>query len=404
MQEHRIAVPLGIEGFRVTGCVPGVLGLEVRVETTAPAGLCPECHGIALIPKERPVVVVRDLPIQAQPTYLVWRKRRYACPDCARSFTESCAEIPPRARVTRRYERHLYGTVARGSSILRVARDEDLTFYRVQLAFSKGARGAFARRPPVAPRVLGIDEAAHKKGQDYNTVVTDPQAHEVLEVLRGRDGASLQSWLSALPADVRAGIAAVAIDMWAPYRRVAAACLPEATVVCDKFHVVRIVGKALDRVRRRLQRRHGSTRRTSGWQPSLFRLRHALLADPARLRSGKRAELRRALVAAPALRSAYGLYQGFRRFYAEATEETAPVLLHRFYRDVERSGLLEFSELVDRGLRLWEPEILAYFETGLTNGYTEGVTNKVKVIKRVAYGFRNFERFRERVLVQCGAA
>ncbi len=170
-------------------------------------------------------------------------------------------------------------------------------------------------------------------------------------------------------------------------------------MVCDTFHVVRIVGKALDRVRRRRQRRHGSTRRASGWQPSLLRLRHALLADPARLR-------RKACgaPAAPELRTAYRLYQGFRRFYDEATLETAPALLHRFYREVERSGLMEFRVLVNRGLRLWEPEILAYFETGLANGYTEAVTNKVKVIKRVAYGFRNFERFRERVLVQCGAA
>src|SRR5947209_8411508 len=120
MQDHRIPVPLGIPGFVVTACEEGDLGLEVHVETTAPAGVCPDCHGIALVPKERPVVVVRDLPIHGQPSYLVWRKRRYACPDCARSFTESSPEIPRRARVTRRYERHLYGAVAHGSSILRV--------------------------------------------------------------------------------------------------------------------------------------------------------------------------------------------------------------------------------------------------------------------------------------------
>lgn len=147
MQDHRIPVPLGIDGFRVTGCIDGDLGLEVHVETTTPAGLCPECHGIALVAKERPVVVVRDLSIQAQPTYLVWRKRRYACPACGRTFTESHAEIPARSRITRRYERSLYAAVARGS-ILRVARDEAVTFYRVQLAFSNGAQAALARRPP----------------------------------------------------------------------------------------------------------------------------------------------------------------------------------------------------------------------------------------------------------------
>ncbi len=93
-----------------------------------------------------------------------------------------------------------------------------------------------ARRGSCAPGrpsccLLGVDEAAHKKGQDYNTVVTDPAAHDVLEVLRGRDGKALSAWLSALPEPVRAGIAAVAIDMSAPYRQVVRERLPGTSAV-----------------------------------------------------------------------------------------------------------------------------------------------------------------------------
>lgn len=180
--------------------------------------------------------------------------------------------------------------------------------------------------------------------------------------------------------------------------------LPHAIVVCDKFHVVRTTGKALDSVRRRLQRRHGHSRRTSGWQPSLFRLRHALLADPARLRPKKRRELKSALRAYPERERAYRPYQGLRSLYADATTKTAPALLARFYQDVERSELVEFRGLVDGAFRIWERESLAYFEVRITNAYAEGITNTIKVIKRTGYGYRNFERFRERVLVQCGAA
>lgn len=404
MQGHCIPVPLGIPGLRVTGCVEGEFGLEVDVETEAPAGLCPQCHAAALVPKERPVVLVRDLPIRGLATWLRWRKRRYACPACATSFTEAHDEIPARARTTRRYERYLYAQVAAGSPIARVAREEAVSFYRVQRAFSDGARAVFERRAPLAPRVLGIDEASHRRGLVFNTVVTDPRAPGVLEVLEGRDGKALQAWLLGLPEEVRRGIDAVAVDMWAPYLKVVRRVLPHAAVVCDKFHVVRTTGKALDAVRRRLQRRHGHSRRTSGWQPSLFRLRHALLADPARLRPKKRHELEAALGAYPELAMAYRLYQGLRRIYAEATSETAPALLARFYDDVERSELLEFRGLVHGAFRIWEREILAYFDVRITNAYAEGITNKIKVIKRSGYGFRNFARFRERVLVQCGAA
>lgn len=116
------------------------------------------------------------------------------------------------------------------------------------------------------------------------------------------------------------------------------------------------------------------------------------------------AEVESALRAYPELATAYRLYQDLRRLYREATADTAPALLARFYQDVERSGLLEFRGLVDGAFRIWEPEILAYFDARITNAYAEGITNKIKVIKRSGYGFRNFARFRERVLVQCGAA
>ncbi len=404
MQEHCIPVPIGIAGFRVIDCAEGELGLEVDVETDAPGGLCPECGAAALMPKERPVVMVRDIPMRGLATWLRWRKRRYACPACARSFTETHAEVPARARTTRRYERHLYSQVAAGSPINRVAREEVVSFYRVQRAFSAGARTVLERHSAVTPRVIGIDEASHRRGLVFNTVVTDPQAPGVLEVVEGRDGKALQAWLLALPEEIRLGIEAVSVDMWAPYLRVVRRTLPHAVVVCDKFHVVRTTGKALDGVRRRLQRREGHSRRTSGWQPSLFRLRHALLADPARLRPKKRMELRSALRAYPELATAYRLYQGLRRLYAEATRDSAPARLHRFYQDVERSQLLEFRGLVDGAFRIWEREILAYFEVRITNAYAEGITNKIKVIKRTGYGYRNFARFRERVLVQCGAA
>jgi len=94
MKDDCIPVPLNIPGRRVIGCGPGELaGLEVEVESEAKGGLCPECGAAALVPEERPMVLVRDLPIHCRPTWLRWRKRRYECPACGRSFTE--AHVPP---------------------------------------------------------------------------------------------------------------------------------------------------------------------------------------------------------------------------------------------------------------------------------------------------------------------
>ena len=90
-----------------------------------------------------------------------------------------------------------------------------------------------------------------------------------------------------------------------------------------------------------------------------------------------------------------------KQIYAAPDRAEAAVRLQQFYDDADESGLIEFVELV-RTLRAWENEILNHFESRLTNGYVEGITNKIKVIKRRAYGCPNFHSFRRRLLLACG--
>lgn len=101
------------------------------------------------------------------------------------------------------------------------------------------------------------------------------------------------------------------------------------------------------------------------------------------------------------LEVAWSLAWDMKRIYAAPDRATATLRLHQFDEDAEESGLVVFAELV-RTLRTWETELLNHFDTRLTNGYAEGITNRVKVIKRRAYGCPNFRSFRRRVLLPCG--
>ena len=103
----------------------------------------------------------------------------------------------------------------------------------------------------------------------------------------------------------------------------------------------------------------------------------------------------------PDLEVAWSLLWDMTRMYAVPDRVEATVRLQQFYEDAEESGLIEFVELV-RTLRAWETEILNHFDSRLTNGYAEGITNKIKVIKRRAYRCPNFDSFRRRVLLACG--
>jgi transposase len=99
--------------------------------------------------------------------------------------------------------------------------------------------------------------------------------------------------------------------------------------------------------------------------------------------------------------AAWGLKEAFRAIYRAPDREEAEVRLGRFLGAVEREVLPAFSSFAE-GVRQWREELLAYFDEPTTNGYAEGVINKVKVIKRRAYGLPSFESFRRRVLVACG--
>jgi transposase len=154
MQDHATRL-VGLDGLVVTEVQRTGEQLDLQVELLARAACCPHCGGSEVRVKERPRVRVRDLPIAGQLTRLVWRKRRYRCSDCGRTFTETHELLPTRQRVTERFRARLAERVADGAAHAEVAREERTTRYQVACAFAdctRRARGA-RRRPRAAPAV-----------------------------------------------------------------------------------------------------------------------------------------------------------------------------------------------------------------------------------------------------------
>jgi transposase len=178
--------------------------------------------------------------------------------------------------------------------------------------------------------------------------------------------------------------------------------------VVDHFHLVRGANTALDSVRRERQREHARRRpkgaRRSGkgasWRQDLYRARHRLLKARQRLTERERRRLIALFEREPLIAEAWGLKEAFRSIYRAPDRPEAERRLDHFLGAVERAELPAFTAFAD-GVRLWRAELLAYFDEPTTNGYAEGVINKVKVLKRRAYGLPSFDGFRERVLLAC---
>ena len=164
---------VGIEGMVVRRVFELGRRLELEVELIARAGCCRWCGRSSVTVKDRPVVRVRDLPLAGRATMLRWRKRRFFCDECGRTFTETHPELPARQRVTARFRARLFERCRGGGAHAEVAREERTTRYQVARAFAVGADELLARRDRRAPRRLSLDEAAHRRGHELATVVSD---------------------------------------------------------------------------------------------------------------------------------------------------------------------------------------------------------------------------------------
>src|SRR6266545_2360110 len=365
---------LGLEGLAVTGVCERVDELDVEVELTVVASSCRLCGGADRELKERPRVRVRDLPLAGRRVTLVWRKRRFRCRACQRSFSETHAGLPTRQRVSGRFRAHLFQRLRSGGAQLEVAREEQTSRYQVERAFRLGAERELAARPRPLARRLAIDEAAHRRGSKrLVTVVCDPDRRCVVEVLEGRDRRTLERFLHGLPEPQRQALEAVSIDT---------------------------VRRERQRFRRRA-RPVSSEQRSGGFRPHLWHARRRLLKGRERLSEQQRRSLCELFQREPLIAEAWGLKERFRAIYRARDRAEAERRLRGFEAAVERAAIPSFTAFAN-GLHSWREELLAYFDQPTTNGYAEGVINKIKVIKRRAYGLPSFDSFRTRILVACG--
>jgi transposase len=402
MHHDAIPVRLAIEGFRVIASHEREDSLEIVIETETPPRTCPHCRHDVVRAKERKQLWVRDVMLRpAKQTWLLWLKRRFRCALCSKTFTETHQEIPPRATHTRRFDLYL-GVVAIRTPYAWVAEEQGVTFYRIDVAARRLATGLLEDRFKDPPTRLCIDEQSHRRGGIFNTVISDPDRHRVLELVQTRSKRAVRAFLKGLSKETKAAIKEVCIDMYDPYRVAIRAALPHAAVVVDPFHVQRLGSKAVDRVRRELQRRRGDiTWDHPRWNRPLFHVRHKLLRGPKRLRVKDLDDLAEAFTVHPQLHTAWELMWELRRVYDACDRAEAKRRLDHWHEHVANSEIAAFKPS-SNDIRFWEEEILAHFDSGLTNAYAEGITNKIKVIKRNGYGFRSFANFRRRVLMACG--
>lgn len=237
-------------------------------------------------------------------------------------------------------------------------------------------------------RRVGIDEiATHKGHKSYAVIITDLDEARPIAVLPERKKAALKAYWETWSKELRQQIEEVSMDLWKDYRDVAEVMFPNAAIVADRFHVMKQLQQELDELRKKEQKKHPKELKHS---------KYALLKNEAELNEKQKVKLIEVQEVSPQLKLAHRLKESFRELMNQARSvEEGRERLAGWCKEARASGL--FTQTLETFGRWLEP-ILNYFRKGTSNGVVEGINNKVKVIKRLAYGFRNFGNFRLRVL------
>lgn len=231
-------------------------------------------------------------------------------------------------------------------------------------------------------RYLAVDEFHVGRKGKFMTVVLDLESGRILHVAKGRGAAALQKFFRRLRL-ARAKVQAVACDMSAAYWSAILQGLPQAKVVFDHFHLIKLANEKIDDLRRALQREAGLLERRY-----LKGTRYLLMMGAENVPEGKRAALEEALRFNEPLSMAYYLKEELRELWHQPSLVRASRFLVGWCEQAEASGIAQMISLA-KTMRLHASGILNYFLHPISTGKLEGINNKIKTLKRKAYGYRD---------------
>src|SRR3954449_12320116 len=335
----------------------------------------------------------RSLPIGSRATSLVLPIPRVECRACGLVRQVDVAFADPRRTYTRAFERYVR-ELSRRMTIRDVAAHLNVGWDLVKDVQKRDLSRRYARPKLKHLRRIAIDEIAVAKGHRYMTLVMDLDSGAVVFVGDGKGADALKPfWKRLRPS--KAKIEAVAMDMSAAYRGAVTAHLPGAKIVFDHFHVVKLFNEKLSELRRALYREatdvmHKEVLKGTRW----LLLKNAENLDAQR---DEKRRLEEALALNKPLAVAYYLKDDLRRFWEQPGKRLATVFLDGWLRRAEASGVKMLKQMA-KTLTAHRSGLLAYYDVMITSGPMEGTNNKIKTMKRQAYGFRDRDFFKLKIL------
>jgi len=374
---------LNLPNLTVGNCYfePGKIILEL--ESVDGRADCKQCGRTSEYINQTRKVTVRDLSILGNQVFLVFDRHQFYCENCNTYFVEKLSFIDFNRHMTERYKNFIFEKV-KVSTITQVAKEEGLKYDQVKGVFEE----QFNKIPILAnPKRICIDEFSHRKGRGkFATVICDVDNGILIEVIDSHKQQEIIEALKQWSLERREAVVEVSVDMWGGFTKVIQEIFPNARIVYDRFHIMKILNEELNKIRGKYKNELSKL--------NIKNIKYLLMKNGEDLTENERKLLEAILKCSSRLKNAYLLKEELRQiFETHQTPEEAKKQIEAWLVKASKfyTGFIDTVKNHIDG-------ICNYFYNRLTSGVMEGINNKIKLIKRQAYGFTNFDHLRIRLL------
>lgn len=369
----------------------------ITIEKGVNYSTCPSCGQITQSIHQNHWRIIHDLPWSKKPVLLKINRRQFKCHKCKKVFSEKLDFVDKSTCYTKRLATDIVQQVL-NSNIHSVAERNGLSDEEVESMLKKQVSQILNINLSQVKK-LGIDEIALVKGQgNYLAVLVDLDTHKPIEIVQSRRIEDIRQVFVGWGFEVLNQIEEVSIDLWSPYKSLVEDLMPNANITADRFHVMKQVNDELDQMRKAekkaamsLEDKSEKSRRLE----AISKSKYSLIKNEDSLNEKQKSKLNYVLEVSPILAKMHALKEQFRQIF-ETTKSWGDSIIQLL--DWLYDARSYFPKSLGTMVR-WFGEIVGYCDGRTTSGTVEGINNKVKLIKRLGYGFRNFNNFRLRSLL-----
>lgn len=364
---------------------------HIEVETAIPPENCLACGSDNIVGGGRQEILIKDLPMHGKRVGIYVKARRFRCRDCGKTLTEQLPNVVEGQRMTHRLHKWI-GEHSITDTFTGVAHAVGISEGLVRLIFKEYVAKLESSVTFETPEWMGIDEIHIIKKP--RCVISDIENCTVVDLLPNRNKTLIVSYMMRMKN--RLNVKCVTMDMWEPYKDAVYSTMPQAFIVVDKFHVLRMANAALEVIRKGIR-----ADLTLKQRRGLMHDRFILLKRESELNVMQRVTLESWTLNFPALGEAYRAKEQFFAIYDAMSIPEANEAYTAWNNSLSPAITGAFKPLTT-AMGNWQTEIMNYFEHPVTNSYTESLNSLIRVVNRCGRGY-SFEALRAKILFSAGA-